>query len=146
MWRAGLPAALLAVSSALLTTGVQGFIVPGGLVRHASKVASPARVVSMSAVKGQELEQLVVQPIERFQGEIELPGSKSLSNRILLLSALAEGTTVVDNLLQSEVSLLRALGPFCFTMHHENTPTRACISSSAIRPKWEARAGWVGQV
>lgn len=28
-----------------------------------------------------------------------LPGSKSLSNRILLLAALAQGATVVENLL-----------------------------------------------
>ena len=50
-----------------------------------------------------EMEQLTVQPISKFEGEIELPGSKSISNRILLLAALSEGTTVVDNLLQSEV-------------------------------------------
>lgn len=31
-----------------------------------------------------------------------LPGSKSMSNRILLLSALAEGTTKVLNLLDSD--------------------------------------------
>lgn len=31
-------------------------------------------------------------------------GSKSLSNRILLLSALCEGKTTVSNLLESEVS------------------------------------------
>jgi 3-phosphoshikimate 1-carboxyvinyltransferase len=37
------------------------------------------------------------------QGVIDLPGSKSLSNRILLLSALAQGTTTVENLLESEV-------------------------------------------
>lgn len=48
------------------------------------------------------MEQLTVQPIKTFDGEIELPGSKSISNRILLLAALSQGTTVVDNLLQSE--------------------------------------------
>lgn len=35
-------------------------------------------------------------------GHIRLPGSKSISNRILLLSALAEGTTIVGNLLESD--------------------------------------------
>lgn len=49
------------------------------------------------------MEQLTVQPIQSFDGEIELPGSKSISNRILLLAALSKGQTVVDNLLQSEV-------------------------------------------
>jgi 3-phosphoshikimate 1-carboxyvinyltransferase len=33
--------------------------------------------------------------------QITLPGSKSLSNRVLLLSALSKGTTTVENLLDS---------------------------------------------
>ena len=41
--------------------------------------------------------------IRTISGEVRLPGSKSLSNRILLASALAEGTTRVENLLRSEV-------------------------------------------
>lgn len=36
------------------------------------------------------LESLTVEPISLISGEVELPGSKSLSNRVLLLSALAE--------------------------------------------------------
>jgi 3-phosphoshikimate 1-carboxyvinyltransferase len=35
-------------------------------------------------------------------GQITLPGSKSLSNRVLLLAALAEGETRIDNLLDSD--------------------------------------------
>ncbi len=41
----------------------------------------------------------MLQPIKTISGTVKLPGSKSLSNRILLLAALAEGTTVVKNLL-----------------------------------------------
>lgn len=48
------------------------------------------------------VEQLTLQPIERVNGSVNLPGSKSLSNRALLLAALAEGTTVVKNLLDSD--------------------------------------------
>ncbi|MDH4225806.1 MAG: 3-phosphoshikimate 1-carboxyvinyltransferase [Deltaproteobacteria bacterium] len=48
------------------------------------------------------MEKLTLQPIHRFDGELRLPGSKSLSNRILLLSALARGETMVHNLLDSE--------------------------------------------
>ena len=44
-------------------------------------------------------EKLVVEPIKKISGEVRLPGSKSLSNRALLLAALAEGTTVVENIL-----------------------------------------------
>lgn len=47
------------------------------------------------------LEQLVLQPIKKIEGHVKLPGSKSLSNRILLLAALSEGTTEVQNLLVS---------------------------------------------
>jgi 3-phosphoshikimate 1-carboxyvinyltransferase len=42
-----------------------------------------------------------LKPIKTINGEITLPGSKSLSNRVLLLSALSEGTTKVENLLDS---------------------------------------------
>ncbi len=35
-------------------------------------------------------------------GKVRLPGSKSISNRVLLLSALAEGTTTISNLLESD--------------------------------------------
>ncbi|KAH8488458.1 hypothetical protein H0E87_024214 [Populus deltoides] len=45
---------------------------------------------------------IVLQPIKDICGTVTLPGSKSLSNRILLLAALSEGTTVVDNLLNSD--------------------------------------------
>lgn len=41
-------------------------------------------------------------PIDVFEGEIDLPGSKSLSNRVLLLAALSDGVTVVENLLDSD--------------------------------------------
>lgn len=45
---------------------------------------------------------LVLQPIKRVDGSIQLPGSKSLSNRILLLASMAEGATDVYNLLDSD--------------------------------------------
>ena len=45
------------------------------------------------------MEQLTLQPIKRIEGHVQLPGSKSLSNRVLLLAALSEGTTLVRNLL-----------------------------------------------
>ncbi|QJC37809.1 3-phosphoshikimate 1-carboxyvinyltransferase [Enterobacteriaceae endosymbiont of Donacia bicoloricornis] len=45
---------------------------------------------------------LTLQPINKVQGSIFLPGSKSISNRVLLLSALAKGTTKLINLLNSD--------------------------------------------
>ncbi|MBL0920433.1 MAG: bifunctional 3-phosphoshikimate 1-carboxyvinyltransferase/cytidylate kinase [Hydrogenophaga sp.] len=48
-------------------------------------------------------------------GRVRLPGSKSISNRVLLLAALSEGPTQVDDLLDSDdtrvmLDALRALG------------------------------------
>lgn len=48
------------------------------------------------------MEQLTLNPIDKINGEIFLPGSKSLSNRALLIAALANGTTKITNLLVSE--------------------------------------------
>jgi len=48
------------------------------------------------------MEQLTLNPINKINGEIFLPGSKSLSNRALLIAALAKGTTKITNLLVSE--------------------------------------------
>ena len=41
-------------------------------------------------------------PAKRAQGTVALPGSKSISNRVLLLSALAQGTTRIQGLLASD--------------------------------------------
>lgn len=54
-------------------------------------------------------------PIARAAGVVRLPGSKSISNRILLLSALAEGATDIVDLLASDdtfvmLEALRKLG------------------------------------
>jgi 3-phosphoshikimate 1-carboxyvinyltransferase len=43
-----------------------------------------------------------LQPALRAQGTVRLPGSKSISNRTLLLAALAEGTTEIHDLLASD--------------------------------------------
>jgi 3-phosphoshikimate 1-carboxyvinyltransferase len=48
------------------------------------------------------MESLTLQPINKVNGEVNLPGSKSVSNRALLLAALASGTTRLTNLLDSD--------------------------------------------
>ena len=47
-------------------------------------------------------DKLALSPIKNISGTVDLPGSKSLSNRILLLSMLAEGQTEIHNLLDSD--------------------------------------------
>jgi 3-phosphoshikimate 1-carboxyvinyltransferase len=54
-------------------------------------------------------------PLETAGGEVRLPGSKSISNRVLLLAALSDGTTQVHDLLDSDdtrvmLDALRAIG------------------------------------
>lgn len=61
------------------------------------------------------MESLTLQPIAHIEGTINLPGSKSVSNRALLLAALANGKTRLTNLLDSDdirymLNALKALG------------------------------------
>jgi 3-phosphoshikimate 1-carboxyvinyltransferase len=60
------------------------------------------RLAASSATIDSNVETLTVKPIRSLDGTVTLPGSKSLSNRCLLLAALAEGNTRVDNLLESD--------------------------------------------
>jgi 3-phosphoshikimate 1-carboxyvinyltransferase len=48
------------------------------------------------------LDLLTIDPIERAAGAVRLPGSKSISNRALLLSALADGDTLLIDLLDAD--------------------------------------------
>lgn len=48
------------------------------------------------------MKSLTLGTLPPLAGEVRLPGSKSLSNRYLMLSAVAEGTTVLTGLLDSE--------------------------------------------
>lgn len=61
------------------------------------------------------MDSLTLPPLRSIQGEVTLPGSKSLSNRILLLAAVASGETRISNLLDSDdvrhmLGALRKLG------------------------------------
>jgi 3-phosphoshikimate 1-carboxyvinyltransferase len=61
------------------------------------------------------MDRLTLPAATRAEGTVELPGSKSISNRMLLLAALARGTTTLTGLLESDdtrvmLDALRALG------------------------------------
>jgi len=45
---------------------------------------------------------LLLSPRRGITGEVVLPGSKSISNRVLLLAALAKGSTRLLRLLKSD--------------------------------------------
>ncbi len=81
------------------------------------------------------MNQLTLKPIGRIDGEINLPGSKSMSNRALLLAALAEGTTTITNLLESDdtrymLNALKKLG-VRYTLLEDSTE---CIVEGRGKP------------
>ena len=49
-----------------------------------------------------DIEYLDIPPLKRAGGTTRLPGSKSISNRVLLLAALSHGTTTVHDVLASD--------------------------------------------
>lgn len=64
-----------------MESGFVGRVRAGGLRVSASVV---------TAEKPSTVPEIVLQPIKEISGTITLPGSKSLSNRILLIAALSE--------------------------------------------------------
>ena len=69
---------------------------PGGAAPAARRDGRAAVAVAAA------VESLSVSPIAKVGGVVRLPGSKSLSNRALLIAALCEGETTVENLLASD--------------------------------------------
>ncbi|ECG1712930.1 3-phosphoshikimate 1-carboxyvinyltransferase [Salmonella enterica subsp. enterica] len=83
------------------------------------------------------MESLTLQPIARVDGAINLPGSKSVSNRALLLAALACGKTVLTNLLDSDdvrhmLNALSALG-INYTLSADRTHCDITGNGGALR-------------
>ncbi len=83
------------------------------------------------------MKSLTLKPIKHIHGEINLPGSKSLSNRALLLAALAEGTTHITNLLESDdtrhmLNALKQLG-IQYTLSEDKTECRVIGNAGALQ-------------
>ncbi|NUZ07098.1 bifunctional 3-phosphoshikimate 1-carboxyvinyltransferase/cytidylate kinase [Piscinibacter koreensis] len=70
---------------------------------------------------------LDVPPLDSVAGTVRLPGSKSISNRVLLLAGLCEGETVIDGLLASDDTevMLQALAALGCTV--ERSGEAVCI-------------------
>ena len=73
------------------------------------------------------MEHLDLAPIGRASGTVRMPGSKSISNRVLLLAALAQGDTVVRDLLESDDTsrMLEALAKLGVVVERLADPGRA---------------------
>ncbi|KAJ4763328.1 3-phosphoshikimate 1-carboxyvinyltransferase [Rhynchospora pubera] len=85
--------------------------------------------IAATPEKPSTVPEIVLQPIKEISGTINLPGSKSLSNRTLLLAALSEGTTVVDNLLNSDDIhyMLAALKTLAISVEVDKEAKRAVV-------------------
>ena len=84
---------------------------------------------------------ITLSPIRKISGEVILPGSKSLSNRILLLSMLAEGQTEIQNLLDSDDirRMVEALETLGIEFEENRAENRISVSGTAgIIPVSEA--------
>ncbi|XVF73418.1 hypothetical protein PTKIN_Ptkin12aG0200400 [Pterospermum kingtungense] len=107
----------------------------GLVVKSSDKMGTikvgPLKVSASTATAGKpsRASEIVLQQINEISGTVKLPGSKSLSNRILLLAALSEGTTVVDNLLNSDDihHMLVALGKLGLRVEHDSEKKRAIV-------------------
>jgi len=75
------------------------------------------------------MDHLDLAPVAKVGGSIRLPGSKSISNRTLLLAALSQGETRIDELLDSDdtrvmITALQKLGIGCM---HDREARRAVV-------------------
>jgi 3-phosphoshikimate 1-carboxyvinyltransferase len=78
-------------------------------------------------------DKLTLSPIRKISGIVNLPGSKSLSNRILLLSMLAKGQTEIQNLLDSDDirRMVEALEKLGIQLEENRAENRISVSGTA---------------
>ncbi|MGI2036576.1 3-phosphoshikimate 1-carboxyvinyltransferase [Shewanella frigidimarina] len=96
------------------------------------------------------MKQLRLNPINCINGEINIPGSKSISNRVLLLATLAKGSTTLTNLLDSDdirymLASLKQLG-IQYTLSEDKTEcvvegNEGPISSASAQSLFLGNAG-----
>lgn len=96
------------------------------------------------------MKQLHLNPINCINGEINIPGSKSISNRVLLLATLARGSTTLTNLLDSDdirymLASLKQLG-IQYTLSEDKTEcvvegNEGPISSASAQSLFLGNAG-----
>lgn len=85
-----------------------------------------------------DVEYLDIPPLARAGGTVRLPGSKSISNRVLLLAALSHGQTTVHALLASDdtavmLAALRQLG--CTVLQQGDTAVIGGLGGQLLQRK-----------
>jgi 3-phosphoshikimate 1-carboxyvinyltransferase len=80
-------------------------------------------------------------PLSRAAGTVRLPGSKSISNRVLLLAALARGETVIRDLLVADDTqvMLDALGSLGVPIGHKGDQAEYLIVGGGELPNKERK-------
>lgn len=114
------------VASSLHSTGAFTTVGKSNKLRTPLNMASP--------VVDEETNTLTVTPIKSLDGTVTLPGSKSLSNRCLLLAALSDGKTKVENLLESDDIryMLEALDQMKVPVERDpNDPTTVIVTGQS---------------
>jgi 3-phosphoshikimate 1-carboxyvinyltransferase len=81
-----------------------------------------------------------LEPVMQVGGTVRLPGSKSISNRTLLLAALAEGTTTIHDLLASDDTLvmLAALRSLGIDWAQQDERTHVVTGAGGVLPNQQA--------
>lgn len=85
-----------------------------------------------------DIESLDIPPLIRAGGTVRLPGSKSISNRVLLLAALSQGQTTVHELLTSDdtavmLAALKQLG--CTVQQNGDTAVIGGLGGQLVQGK-----------
>lgn len=87
-----------------------------------------------------DVSSLCLPPVRAAAGQLNLPGSKSISNRVLLLAALADGVTELNGLLDSDDTrvMLDALGKLGLRVDAGGTPGTATVHGACPFPVQQA--------
>ena len=82
-----------------------------------------------------ETDALTLPPLAHAEGTVALPGSKSITNRALLLAALADGTTTLTGVLDADDThrMLDALAALGIDVAHDAKAATAVVSGAGGR-------------
>lgn len=126
---------------------LQLFLLFGSAAGFQQQPQLPSRQLSRHAAVASGVESIDVAPIPLASGVVRLPGSKSLSNRALLIAALCQGKTTVENLLKSDDTerMLEALDAMGVGIEREGDSTvhvdSTGVLAEASKPLFLGNAG-----
>lgn len=73
------------------------------------------------------LQSFVSRPVNAIQGDITVPGDKSISHRAIMLGAIAQGTTIINGFLAGEDCLATLIAFVAMGVHIERNDTSVVI-------------------